>query len=67
MISSRPKHHYVVIGLYYLSYHMIKKGYIIFPVTRSNFEIITVQAPHPPSAQPSFVPVNPTKSYIKDE
>jgi len=62
MMSSRPKRHLTLLFELY-----DKKGYIIFPVTRSNFETITVQAPHPPSAQPSFVPVNPTKSYIKDE
>ena len=29
----------------------------------SYLETITVQAPHPPSAQPNFVPFNPTVRY----
>jgi len=32
------------------------KGYISFPWTRSYLETMTVQAPHPPSLQPNFVP-----------
>jgi len=31
---------------------------MILSAARLYFEIITVQAPQPPSAQPSFVPVN---------
>lgn len=35
----------------------------MIPVERSNFDIITVHAPQPPSAQPSFVPVKFTKLF----
>lgn len=40
---------------------LIIKGYITLLESRSNLETMTVQAPQPPSAQPSFVPVNPTE------
>ena len=34
--------------------------HLISLVLKSYLETITVQAPHPPSAQPSFVPLRPT-------
>ena len=34
--------------------------YLIFFTLKSYLETITVQAPHPPSAQPNFVPLSPT-------
>ena len=37
-------------------YVICYKGYMIFPLVRSIRETMTVQAPHPPSAHPSFVP-----------
>ena len=36
------------------------KGYMILSWRRSYLESITVQAPQPPSPQPSFVPLSPT-------
>ena len=35
-------------------------SYFIFLALALYLETITVQAPHPPSAQPNFVPFNPT-------
>ena len=35
-------------------------SHLIFLLLKSYLETITVQAPHPPSAQPNFVPLSPT-------
>jgi len=40
-------------------------GYMICPVKTSNCDTMTVQAPHPPSAQPSFVPRKHTTSQTQ--
>ena len=37
------------------------RGYIIFPVETSKRDTITVHAPQPPSAHPSFVPLRDTE------
>jgi len=44
----------------------VRSSHLSFPVRESFLEIMTVQAPHPPSPHPSFVPVNLRTSLKKD-
>ena len=40
--------------------------YLMFFILVSYLETITVQAPHPPSAQPNFVPLSPTVDLLQE-
>ena len=46
--------------------YRVRDTYINLDVVRSRLDIMTVQAPQPPSAQPSFVPVNRNVSRRKE-
>ena len=48
------------ISLYNATFYWLLEISLDFFTLEIILETITVQAPHPPSAQPSFVPLSPT-------